>query len=197
MSFLIFNFTKNFIYVVAYWILDIPVRILVNLKGEYFTWNEDIAKTEYIFFAFDKLSELLAIFLVLYIKCRTVSQREKSELKKNDKNKLIYNNQEKVRNKYFFIKTIIIGLLECYIYSCYWISYAITGFKSDEISENLIKSLATMFDTIMRYILGIFILENKIHKHGKFSFILMIIGFVILLLADFLDIIFIKNQVKI
>ena len=53
-----------------------------------------------------------------------------------------------------------------------------------------------MIDTILRYIFGIFILKNKIHKHGKFSFILMIIGFIILLLADLFDILFIKNSGK-
>ena len=141
MSFLIFNFSKNFIYVVVYWILDIPLRILMNLKVEYFTMTEDLVKNEYFFFAFDKLSDILSIFLVLYIRYKMKSQKEISEQKNNDKNILIYKVQRKVFQKSFFVKIIIIALLECITYSCYWISYAITGFKSDEVNLYFNKCL--------------------------------------------------------
>ena len=49
MSFLIFNLNKNFIYVIAHWILDIPICILINLKEEYYTMNENIIKNEYMY----------------------------------------------------------------------------------------------------------------------------------------------------
>ena len=196
MSFLLFNFSKNFIYVVIYWILDIPLRISMNSKVEYFTVTEDYAKNEYIFFVFDKSSDLLSIFLVLYIKYKMKSQKEINEQKNNDKNILIYNVQRKAFKKNFFVKIIIIALLECITYSCFWISYAITGFKSDEINFSFNRCLVLMFDSILRYIFGIFILKNKIHKHGKFSLILMIMGFGMLLVADLFDNLFIKHSVE-
>ena len=48
MSCLILNLNKNFIYVIAFWILDIPVRIIFNLLDEYYKMNDDIIKDEYI-----------------------------------------------------------------------------------------------------------------------------------------------------
>ena len=111
MSFLILNFSKNFIYVIIFWILEVPFRILMNLKEEYFTVNEDSTKSEYIFFVLEKVSDILSIFLVLYIKCKMKSQREKSKPKRNDKNILIYNNHRKIFKSNFLIKIIIIGFL--------------------------------------------------------------------------------------
>ena len=89
-------------------------------------------------------------------------------------------------NLIIVMKGIIISILEYLSRSFYWISYAIISLKSKEISHLLQKDLLISTDIFVRYIFSIFVLKSVIYKHGKFSLILMGIGFLILLTADFL-----------
>ena len=71
MSLITWNFDKNFIYVIVYWILEIIYRIFFYLKENYYKITNDIVHDEYIFAMLSITSDLLAGFLVLYTKCVT------------------------------------------------------------------------------------------------------------------------------
>ena len=74
MSLITWNFDKNFIYVIIYWVLEIIFRILVYLRQDIFKITKDNANNEYIIVMLNIISDLLAGFLVLYIKCASESK---------------------------------------------------------------------------------------------------------------------------
>ena len=191
MGFIKLNFNKNFKYIVIYWILEIALNLTRNLKPEYFILiKEDNVQNEYMSVIISNISDLLSGFLYLYIRIASKSPKKKEEKKeKEEENDLIYKEMSPAprnNNLIIVMKGIIISILEYLSRSFYWISYAIISLKSKEISHLLQKDLLISTDIFVRYIFSIFVLKSVIYKHGKFSLILMGIGFIILLTADFL-----------
>ena len=191
MGFIKLNFNKNFKYIVIYWILEIALNLTRNLKREYFILiKEDNVQNEYMSVIISNISDLLSGFLYLYIRIASKSPKKKEEKKeKEEENDLIYVEMSPAprnNNLIIVMKGIIISILEYLSRSFYWISYAIISVKSKEISHLLQKDLLISIDIFVRYIFSIFVLKSVIYKHGKFSLILMGIGFIILLTADFL-----------
>ena len=191
MGFIKLNFNKNFKYIVIYWILEIALNLTRNLKREYFILiKEDNVQNEYMSVIISNISDLLSGFLYLYIRIASKSPKKKEEKKeKEEENDLIYKEMSPAprnNNLIIVMKGIIISILEYLSRSFYWISYAIISVKSKEISHLLQKDLLISTDIFVRYIFSIFVLKSVIYKHGKFSLILMGIGFIILLTADFL-----------
>ena len=191
MGFIKLNFNKNFKYIVIYWILEIALNLTRNLKREYFILiKEDNVQNEYMSVIISNISDLLSGFLYLYIRIASMSPKKKEEKKeKEEENDLIYEEMSPAprnNNLIIVMKGIIISILEYLSRSFYWISYAIISVKSKEISHLLQKDLLISTDIFVRYIFSIFVLKSVIYKHGKFSLILMGIGFIILLTADFL-----------
>ena len=91
---------------------------------------------------------------------------------------------------------IIISILE-YLSRCqYWIAYAITGAKKDEISHALQRDITYTVDILMRYAFSIMILKIKIYRHHKLSFIIISAGFLFLLVADIIDFTCINDKIK-
>ena len=78
----------------------------------------------------------------------------------------------------------MIAVLEYISRSNYWLAYAITGAKNDEISHILQKDMTYSLDIIIRYIFSIFLLKLKTYKHHKFSLIIIFIGILILIICD-------------
>ena len=191
MGFIKLNFNKNFKYIVIYWILEIALNLTRNLKPEYFILiKEDKVQNEYMSVIISNISDLLSGFLYLYIRIASKSPKKKEKKKeKEEENDLIYVEMSPAprnNNLIIVMKGIIISILEYLSRSFYWISYAIISVKSKEISHLLQKDLLISTDIFVRYIFSIFVLKSVIYKHGKFSLILMGIGFIILLTADFL-----------
>ena len=191
MGFIKLNFNKNFKYIVIYWILEIALNLTRNLQREYFILiKEDNVQNEYMSVIISNISDLLSGFLYLYIRIASKSPKKKEEKKeKEEENDLIYVEMSPAprnNNLIIVMKGIIISILEYLSRSFYWISYAIISVKSKEISHLLQKDLLISIDIFVRYIFSIFVLKSVIYKHGKFSLILMGIGFIILLTADFL-----------
>ena len=191
MGFIKLNFNKNFKYIVIYWILEIALNLTRNLKREYFILiKEDNVQNEYMSVIISNISDLLSGFLYLYIRIASKSPKKKEEKKeKEEENDLIYKEMSPAprnNNLIIVMKGIIISILEYLSRFFYWISYAIISLKSKEISHLLQKDLLISTDIFVRYIFSIFVLKSVIYKHGKFSLILMGIGFLILLTADFL-----------
>ena len=126
------NFDKNFIYVIIYWLIEIIYRILVTLKGNYFSISKNTVHDEYSFVMLNIISGLLAGFLVLYTKCVSKSKNDKNEVLKTQlQSELIYTKLDKLK-KNFYIKLFIIVLLDCIGRSRALLSYAIT--KAEDVT---------------------------------------------------------------
>ena len=191
MSFLSFNLDKHFIYAIIYWILEIFVRLFMYIRWDYFKMSKSDVQNEYIYVILLNIADLLSGFLVLYTFCafRNTNKTKIFNIGKTNTTgsvQLIYENKEDYRSKYFFLKLLLICVLDYLSRSLYWISYAITGATNENVSHQLQKDVVNTFDILMRYIFSILILKSVIHKHRVLSIIIIIFGFLLLLPADFL-----------
>ena len=196
MRFLTFNWDKNLIYIAIYWIFEIAFHLVRRINKEYFEISKHKVQNEYILVIFSNFSDLLSGFLFLYTYISSRSQRKNEEVKTiNKDNRLIHEDPAPSINFPKFIKIIIIiSLLEYISCSFYWIAYAITSAKSEDIAHLFQKDLTLSFDIFMRYIFSIFILKITLFKHKKCSLIVMGIGFFLLIVIDILMIFIIKNN---
>ena len=108
---------------------------------------------------------------------------EGSEQSKS-KNELIYEQTYTVLKKNFYIKLIIIAILDYISRSSNWISYAITKVEKGKIDNAFQKNITVTFDIFIRYIFSFFILKFKMYKHRILSLIMSIIGFSLLIIND-------------
>ena len=187
MSLLSFNYDAHFIYAIIYWILEIIIRILMYTNWEYFQMSDDNVQNEYLYVIISNIGDLLSGFLVLYTKCSTKSKNPETRTlsKTSSQIELIYEDTENYKNQKFIRKMIIIGILEYISRSLYWMAYAITKAKREEVSHQLQKDLLNTLDIFMRYIFSIFILKVVFHKHRLFSIYLIAGSFIVLLISDF------------
>ena len=197
MSILEFNYNKNLIYVIIYWIVEISFRLVRKLNKQYFYMVDDNILYEYILVIFATIGDLLSGFLVLYIHYSSRSQKEKEEEKIKEKENdteydLIYEEiHPPVTKKYHLKYLIIIAILEFFCLSNNLIAYIITGLeKNKEVSHSLRRDFTNTLDIIIRYIKSIFILKTKIYKHHKISIIIISIGGLFITFADIIDYIF-------
>lgn len=192
MSFLSFNWDKHFIYAIVYWVLEICVRLSMYIHWEAYKMSPSDVNNEYIYVVLLNISDLLAIFLVLYVKW---TLRETEQKKATNIDTLttgvsgvtyIYEDAEKTDNSNFIKRILLISTLDYLSRSLYWISYAITGANNDIVSHNLQKDIVNTLDILMRYVFAIFILKTVIHRHRILSVVIIIFGFAILLPVDFI-----------
>ena len=184
MSLITWNFNKNFIYVIIYWILEIVYRVILYLKRNYFEITKNIVYYEYIFLILNNIGDLLSGFLVLYSKCVSKSKKIENVVKRTEsESELIYTQTNTIKKK-FYIKLIIVAVLDYISRSCLWISYLITEAEFEQIIFTFQKNIALTFDILMRYIFSVFILKIVVYKHRTFSIITIGIGFVILIIDD-------------
>jgi len=186
MSLITWNFDKNFIFVIIYWVLEIILRIGIYMKPDVFKMAKDYVHNEYIIVMLNIISDLFAGFLVLYIKCASKSKKINNKaLKTQSQSELIYTKLDKLK-KNFYKKLIIIVVLDYISRSRAWISYAITKAISEEIFHSFKNNIKITLDIIMRYIFSIFILKIIVYKHRIFSMITIGIGFALLIINDIL-----------
>ena len=178
MSLLTWNFDKHFIYVIIYWILEIIYRIFLSFKEYSFKITKKAVHDEYILIISSIIGDLFAGFLVLYSKC--ISKSKKKEKLRTQNEKLIYTKLDKLK-KNFYIKLIIIIIIDYISRSSSWISYAITDVEPNEVSHAFKNTIKITLDIIMRYIYSAFILKIVVYKHRIFSMILIGLGLVLLI----------------
>ena len=186
MSIISFNWDKHFLYAIIYWVLEICVRLAMYLKWEdWFKMSYSDVQNEYIYVVLLTISDLLAAFLVLYIKCSF--KKEQKKLKKADTEvELIYEpSANEINNsKNLIIRMIIVSASTYFSRSLYWISYGITGAKNNISSNQLQKDVVNTLDIIIRYIFSIYILHIIIHRHRVVSMAGIFVGFLFLIPAD-------------
>ena len=124
MSFLSFNWDKHFIYAIVYWILEICVRLSMYLRWKSYKMSSSDVQNEYIFVVLLNISDLLAVFLVLYIKwtLRKLAPTKTKEIeKKNSGVQYIYEDAEETNNLNFIKRIILISALDYLSRSLYCI----------------------------------------------------------------------------
>ena len=187
-----FQWNLNLLYVLIYWILNIFLRLSIDLGFDdfYSISKNNASQNEYIFLVYSAISNVLSGFLVLYIKC---AMKQGSEVQKKDKIKLIYKNPLNKRDKYFYLKLILISFFDLLHFSFYSIFYLIIDTSYGNISTKIEKDIKTLLDIIIRYLLSIFVLKIKVYKHHIWSILAIIIGFLLIVPIDIVKI-FIKNE---
>ena len=187
-----FNWDINIVYIIFYWLIDICIHLVLYLKdtrnSRKYSEREDI--TQLIYVSSRNISDLFAGFLVLYTKCVTKNKSKiimpLRQTKSGRERSLIHEDVEINYQEKYFGKLIIITILDYISNSLYCISFAITKVRSEQIYYQTQIDIINTFDILLRYIFSIFILKIVVSRHRKFSIILIIIGFVILLPADFI-----------
>ena len=185
MSIITFNWDKHFLYAIIYWVLEISVRLVMYEKWLWFKMSDSDVQNEYIYVVLLTISDLLAAFLVLYIKC-SFKKKQKKLNKADTEVELIYDPgaNEINNNKNLIIRMIIVSASTYFSRSLYWISYGITGAENNKVSHQLQKDVVNTLDIIMRYIFSIFILHIIIHRHRVVSMAGIFVGFLFLIPAD-------------
>ena len=105
-----FHCDKNLIYVLIYWIVEIFLRMIIVYQYDncFLISKYNLSLNEYIFVIYFAISNLLSGFLILYIK---KSIKIESDYKET-KNSLIYKNPINKINAFYYVKLIIISILE-------------------------------------------------------------------------------------
>ena len=80
MALLTLNFNENFIYILIYWILDLIYHLLNSLNEKFFEMTKDKVQNEYMLVILLNLSDLLSVFLVLYIRHSLKKTKRKNKI---------------------------------------------------------------------------------------------------------------------
>ena len=184
MSLLTWNFNKNFIYVIIYWILEIIYHIIFAKNSKFLKMTKDYIQNEFIFVILCNILDLLSGFFILYSKCASKSKKIENENIRAKSQSELSSVKSDNPNKKFCMKLIIVAILDYISRSSTWISYAITKVESKIISHSLQKNIKLTLDIIMRYIFSVFILNVIVYKHRIFSMVTISIVLAILIIND-------------
>ena len=204
MAFITFNYNKNLIYAIIFWGLEIVFRGCVYFKYNNFRIATNCAINEYIYAILLNISDLFAGFLALYIhvssKKKKILNRNQSDLDSNISKITTSIDFISVKDKYFTQKSFIVKMiflicLNYFVSLTGFIFFAIVKKARDEnIYQKARADIVTHVDIITRYIFSYVLLETKIFKHHKFSIIIILIAFVILVPTDAISMHFYRKE---
>ena len=162
-----FYWNNNLYYVLVYWVLNIILRLLIYFKYEQFFLisKNKPHQNEYIFMSYCVVGNLLSGFLILYVKCTSKKQNEQD---KENINQLVKKGSINEVRDHFYLKIILISILDLLYFSCYFIFFLFDDSTHREVSMKTEKDIKTLFDIITRYILSICFLKIKVFRHHKY-----------------------------
>ena len=196
MAFISFNYNKNLIYAIIYWGLEIIVRGFIYFQFNDFFIVYNNAINEYFYLIISNISDLLAGFLTLYIHFSSKKKKTQNNISDTDSNTSKLTTiieYVSVKEKYFTRKSFIFKmmLISFLYYSSHLPSYiffsVVKGANYDNIFYKAQVDILNHLDIIIRYIFSYLLLETKIYKHHKFSIIIILISFVILVPTDIIS----------
>ena len=202
MSFIYFNYNKNLNYAIIYWVVEIILRGLIYLDWKLFKIFEKDSINEYFYIILLNFSDLLSIFLVIYIHCSIKRRRSFddsfSEVN-TSKSKIQLISEENITgffvSKSFIYKIILICVLDYLNRSAFFIFYQTnTDATHSDISHEVQFDIINHIDIIANFILSHYMLKIKIFKHHILSFIIILIGFIILIPTDALQLYLFKSE---
>ena len=202
MSFIYFNYNKNLIYAIIYWLLEIIMRILIYLQRDLFQIFKKDSVNEYYFAFLRNFSDFFSIFLVIYISCSLKEKNINNNSKIHQNNsKLEFIENEKPNafyiNKKFIYEMIIICILDYLNRFALFIFYQPNQEVNHEIvSDKFIFDMLNNIDITTRLILSIFAFKTKVYKHHIMSIFIIIIGFIILISSDAISLHFFPGEIN-
>ena len=170
---------KSYFFILIYWIIEISVSLIKNIKEDSFELKNIDYENQFIDIISLNIADLLAGFLVLYSYCQFKNKTENKI--RQSKFPLIYNNPLNKNKKKIFYLLILVCFLDLYSRSVYFIHSIISkkkGFKRYQMDW------LVGLDIIIRYIFSLIILKTKMTKHHIFSIIITIIGYSINSIID-------------
>ena len=180
MKLISFKCFKSYNYFLDYWILDLISSIIDYFSDKKFFKNlnnknnENKKRNDYLGLLILNASDLLAGILVLITHYRMKSEKEKEEIKgNNEKYELIYNDLSIKKNKGILI--FLMSLIDLLGKSS-TLMYNLIYPNSEVINQSKLAFLISI-DIIFRILFMKIILKVDLHKHHKFSIILLTIGF--------------------
>ena len=185
----IFSFNRNIhlIYVLIYWIVEIFNRLAIYFLWDYYLISKNnLGENEYIYIIYYVISHLLTGFLVIYI--NQISEK-KSDNEKKNKLRLIYKNPISKKTKYYYFKLIFISSLSLLSSSGYFIFFSIIHSTAEEnVSYKTSLDVIVLLDILVRYAFSIFILKIKIYKHHIWAIYAILLGFILIVPLDLVEI---------
>ena len=176
MKLISFKCFKSYNYFLLFWTLDLISSIIdyFSNKNVYKKLKENKQRNDYLHLIILNLADLLAGILVLITNYRMKSEKEKKEEEvKNEKYELIYNDLSIKENKGILIFLVsLIDLLGRSTTLMYHLIYP----KSEVIDQSSLAWVISI-DIISRILFMKLFLKINLHKHHKFSIILLVIGF--------------------
>ena len=201
MSFIEFKYNKNLNYAIIYWIVELILRGLIYLYWELFHVFEKDSINEYFYLILLNISDLLAVFLVIYIHC-SLKQKNTDDYSEISSKKSKYEliSEEKwlhfYTTKNFIFKMILICVLDYINRLPFFIFYQSNlQSKHDDISHKAQFDIINHVDIITRFLLSIIVFKTKLFKHHIFSFFIILIGFIIIIPTDAISLHFFPNGV--
>lgn len=180
-------FYNGYYYFIGFWISE-----LIRALDEYYLNKKESKKNQKQKDLFDiiclNLSDLLAVFLVLYTYISLTKHNDKLETNKtisSKKRKLIYNDISSKKNKLYLI--LFASVLDLIARSVFFI-FSFSKNKEPEIKNQQIDWMVS-FDISFRAIFSRIILKTKIYKHHYFSIIVCLIGFLFMSISDIIYVI--------
>ena len=201
MSFITFNYNKNLNYAFIYWALEIIYRSLLHFKSELFQVFKKDSVNEYYFVMLQNISFFFSGFCVLYIHCSVKKKLFKEDSKIISKKLGVQLISDEMPKQFHLTKNIIYKIMlgSAINYLNRLASFIFYQSNPNADSKNIFDKaqfdIITNIDIITRFIISIMAFKMKVHKHHFLSFIIIIIGFVLFILNDFLSINFSEVEI--
>ena len=191
MAFITFKYNKNLIYAFIYWPIEIITRIFMHFEwANFFEMVNKDNINEYIYLILLNISDLLAGFLVLYIKHSLKKKKivaENADVESGIEEIEIIAGRTMTLHKtqYFKFKMTLICFMDFLNRSAYFIFYQTNPeVRYKDISHKFSGDITIHLDIMARYFFSFLILKNKVFKHHKFAIGIILAGLIVLIPTD-------------
>ena len=199
-----FKYNKSLLYVLIYWILELPIEIINDIIPEYSQIVKNIAINEYIKILLKNIICLFSGFFVLYIykkflKTPKLSKNEIEEKKLFSKifdiNYIRPQEWNLPKSKFFIFKIIVVICLKLLVDIAIVIFFlANTDATYNNFDSRVQKEITNNLDILIRYIISSYILKLNLGKHHKCAMIFVVITICLLFPSDILETHFYSGQ---
>ena len=185
MKFISFTFYKGYLYFIGFWISEIIRAVDDHILNKKIENDKELKQKDLFDLICLNISDIVAIFLVMYTYFNTSSKKEeKTQIKKiSFKRELIYNDISLNINK---THLILISSLIDFIARCVFFIYSFSmKNKDDKVSSYKLRiDWLVSLDISFRAIFSRIILKTKLYNHHLVSIFICLFGFLCLIILN-------------
>ena len=207
------KFDKVIVMVIAYWVCEIAFRLCMYFEWDYFQLTEKDSDNEYLYIIFLSISDLFAIFPILFF-CiiRKIEKRRErinrlimnenlsmSMTNQNDNNDERPNvevsnptNRRTIKNLLYLAVIFIFDLLARSNYFAY---HSLSDTDNEEVSQKFAHDFLLLVDIIMRFLFYKLSFHMKFKKHHIVSICIISFIFISLIVFDILNLTVTKKYI--